>query len=243
MPNRQNHRGAHPDDRRLFSAAQIAKLCVASEEAAYLLSRGYAQTSVVDVVGRRHQLEARQRLALQRCMCSGAQREERTARQVKPEDIRGRALYIDGFNLIIGLEVALSGGVLLRGSDGALRDLAGLRGSYRPVAETETALELLGRLFDELRPAHVRTLLDAPVSNSGRLKTRLLEHGRSWACPVDVELVPDPDRELVGRELVVSGDSVVLDTAASWVNLLVYAVRTRVPDSWVVDLRAVQQPA
>jgi hypothetical protein len=242
MPNRQNHRGAHPDDRRLFSEAQRAKLRLASEEATYLLSRGYAATSVLDVVGRHHQLESRQRLAVQRCMCSRAQREERAARRVQPEHIAGGALYIDGFNLIIGLEVALSGGVLLRGSDGALRDLAGLRGSYRPVAETETALEVLGGLFDELRPARVLTLLDAPVANSGRLKTRIATHATRWSCPVEAVLVPNPDRELVGRELVVSGDSVVLDTAASWVNLLAYAVRTRVPDSWIVDLAVAGRP-
>ena len=242
MPNRQNHRGPHPDDRRLFSAAQLPKLRLASEEAAYLLSRGYAHTSVVDVVGRHHQLEARQRLAVQRCMCSNAQREERAARRVPPDHVSGRALHVDGFNLIIGLEVALSGGVLLRGSDGALRDLAGLRGSYHPVAETEVALDVLGLLLNELRPARVLTLLDAPVSNSGRLKALILEHATRWPCPVEALLVPNPDRELVGRELVVSGDSVVIDTAASWVNLLAHAVRTRVPDSWIVDLAVAGQP-
>jgi hypothetical protein len=239
MPNRQNHRGAHPEDRRLFSESQIGKLRIANEEALFLLGRGYAATSVLDVVGRHHQLEARQRLALQRCMCSDAQRRERGAHRVEPAHVRDRALYIDGFNLIIGLEVALSGGLLLRGSDGALRDLAGLRGSYHPVVETERALELLGDVADELRPARMLALLDAPVSNSGRLKTRILEHATRWSCPMDVELVPNPDRELIARELVVSGDSVVIDTAASWVNLLDHVVRTRLPESWVVDLGVV----
>lgn len=236
MPQRQNHRGAHPEDARLFAPEQVEKLRVACEEAAYLLGRGYAPTSVLDVVGRRHQLEARQRLALQRSMCSEEQRAQRAARRLGPEGARGRVLEIDGFNLIIGLEVALSRGLLLRGSDGALRDLAGLRGSYHTVEETETALELLGALFAELGPAQARFFLDAPVSNSGRLRGRILEHAGGWSCPALVELVPNPDRELAGRELVVSGDALVLDTAVSWLNLLEHAIATRVPAAWVVDL-------
>jgi hypothetical protein len=236
MPARQNHRGAHPEDSRLFAPAELDKLRLSCEEASYLLGRGYAESSVVDVVGRRHQLQARQRLALQRSMCSPDQQRQRAARRVQPADVRGKRLVIDGFNLIIGLEVALSGGLLLRGSDGALRDLAGLRGSYHVVQETDAALELLAALFTEIGPSDVHFLLDAPVSNSGRLLARILEQAARFGCSTDVSLVANPDRELAGRHLVVSGDALVLDTAASWLNLLDHAVRTRLPAAWVADL-------
>jgi hypothetical protein len=236
MPERRNHRGAHPDDHRLFAPAEIEKLRRGNEEASYLLGRGYAPSSVIDVVGRRHQLESRQRLALQRCMCSPEQCESRAARRVKPEEVRGRTLLLDGFNLVIGLEVALSGGVLLRGSDGALRDLAGLRGSYHLVEETRPALELLRELFSELGPAAAHFLLDRPVSNSGRLRALILEHAPRFPCGVAVELVADPDRDLAGRSLVVSSDALVLDTAASSVDLLGLVVATRRPAAWIVDL-------
>lgn len=235
MSPERGHRGAHPEDARLFAPAAVAKLRTACEEAAYLLSRGYAERSVVDVVGRRHELEARQRLALQRSMCSEAQRTARLAKRVEASRARGQRLAIDGFNLIIGLEVALSGGVLLRGYDQALRDLAGLRGSYRLVAETERALELIAELAHELRPAELHFLLDAPVSNSGRLRACLLEHASAFALPVTVDLVPDPDRELARREYVVSSDALVLDRAESVVDLLTPAV-ARVPGAWVVEL-------
>jgi len=236
MPQRQQHRGPHPDDRRLFTPEEVGKLAQALEEAAYLLGRGYAKPSVLDVVGRRHELEARQRLALQRTMCGEAERRARLARCLPLEAARGGVLEIDGFNLIIGLEVAISGGLLLRAPDGALRDLAGLRGSYHTVQETELALELLGEVLSTTPPLRVRVLLDRPVSNSGRLREKILARAEAWPFDVDVELVADPDRELAGKELVVSGDSLVLDTAASWVNLLDHAVRTRLPEAWVADL-------
>jgi hypothetical protein len=41
--------------------------------------------------------------------------------------MRGELLYIDGFNLLTTLEVALSGGIVLLARDGALRDIAGVR--------------------------------------------------------------------------------------------------------------------
>ena len=53
--------------------------------------------------------------------------------------ILDRTLLVDGFNLIITIEVALSGGLVLDCADGTVRDLAGLRGSYHPVDETDGA--------------------------------------------------------------------------------------------------------
>lgn len=235
MPHRQQHRGAHPEDRRLFAPEQVRTLALALEEAEFLLERGYSENSVVDVVGRRHYLEARQRLALQRMMCSTSARRARAEHQRPLSAASGHVLEIDGFNLVIGLEVAISGGPLLRGADGAFRDLAGLRGSYHPVMETDRALELIGELIAPATPELVRVWLDRPVSNSGRLREKIAEHARGWSFPVTVELVADPDRELFGRELVVSGDSLVLDGAASWVNLLGHALEARLPDAWIVD--------
>lgn len=230
----RRHRGAHPEDHRLFGPEALRTLALGLEEAEFLLERGYSESSVVDVVGRRHHLEARQRLALQRMMCSTSARRSRRERLRPLEAVTGRVLEVDGFNLVIGLEVALSRGPLFRGADGALRDLAGLRGGYHPVLETDRAIDLVGELLAPVAPERVHVLLDRPVSNSGRLRALLLERASAWSFPVDVDLVPDPDRELRGRELVVSGDSLVLNAAASWVNLLDAAICARIPDAWVV---------
>lgn len=234
MPHAQRHRGAHPEDSRQFGAAALPRLRDAAIEVAYLLSRGYPLEPLLNFIGGHHQLETRQRMALRRTACSDAQRATRAARLRPPELAAQGPLHIDGFNLIITLEVALSGGVLLRGADGAIRDLAGLSGSYRPVEETEEALRLLGEGLHELRVPMVQLLLDAPVSNSGRLRARVLEHAATWSMPVEVTLHPDVDRELVGLSGVVSSDSVVLDACASWVNLGAWLVGRALPQAWLV---------
>lgn len=234
MPHAQRHRGAHPEDSRLFAPAVLARLRAAAAEVAYLSSRGYPLEPALNFVGSHHQLEARQRLALRRTACNAEQRKERAARLLPMEQAGSGPLQIDGFNLIITLEVALSGGLLLQGADGALRDLAGLSGSYRPVEETEEALRILGEGLQALGVPAVHVLLDAPVSNSGRLRARVLEHAAGWPLPVEVSLHPDVDAALIGMQRVVSSDSAVLDACVSWINLGAWLVRRALPQAWLI---------
>jgi hypothetical protein len=240
MSNESPGRGASPEDAQLFAPAVMPRLRAAQEEAVWLLGRGYPLSMVIRTVGDHHQLHARQRLALQRSACSAAQREGRTARAVPVNALREQAIVVDAFNLVVTLEVALSGGVLLAGADGALRDLAGLRGNYRLLDETETALALLGETVAALGVASLGFFIDAPVSNSGRLRGRILEHAARWSCAVTADLVPDADPVFSGCERVVSSDSAVLDACASWVSLAAWIVRERVPGAWIVDMNRTQ---
>ena len=111
--------------------------------------------------------------------------------------MRGRAVWIDGFNVLTTVEAALGGAVVLIGRDGSLRDIAGVHGTYRRVEETTPAIALVGAALDRLGVGPCRWLLDRPVSNSGRLRAMLLDAaadaGRDWA----VELPFDPDAELI----------------------------------------------
>ena len=77
-------------------------------------------------------------------------------------------------------------------------------------------------LFDILREAgvsRVNILLDQPVSNSGRLKTCMADLGEEYPFILDIRILRDVDRELYGKENVVTSDSIILDHCISWVNL------------------------
>jgi len=152
-------------------------------------------------------------------------------------DVAGRSITIDGFNLLTTIEAALSGGVLLRGRDGCLRDMASMHGSYRRVAETLPALQLIGEFLEPHDVEHCCWWLDQPVSNSGRLRTLMLElaEGQSWNW--DVELLPDPDRELCQTDqLIVTADAAVLDRGGKWCNLAAEIVDAKLPSAWIIDL-------
>ena len=234
-PDRRRHRGAHPEDARLFEAARLASLRVATSELSWLLSRGYQTKSALKLVGDRHNLRERQRLAVSRAACPEESCARRRASLV--HEVKGEGLVVDGFNLIILLEAALSGGVLVVGRDGCVRDLSSVHGSYRAVEETECALLLAGEALAALAPASVLWLLDSPVSNSGRLAARVREVASARGWPWEVRVEFNPDREIVNSDRVaVTSDSNVLDGVKRWLNLGRMIVERYVERPWVIDL-------
>lgn len=240
MPDRRRHRGPHPGDTERFGPEQVPLLRRATGDLAWLLGRGYATDSALRLVGDRHQLDVRQRLAVKRCACSEEQARARRAREVAPTALRGASVWIDGFNVLTTVEAALAGGPLLLGRDGVLRDMASMHGSYRRVEETAPALEAIAEVLERRAPMRCRWLLDAPVSNSGRLKAVIEEwaqrrgRGTDWEASV----VRDPDPLLIAaRDVVVaSADSGVIDGAACCWQLAREVVASLTDAVWLIDL-------
>jgi hypothetical protein len=238
MTPKTKRRGYDTADETCFSEVAAKQLRQALDEIVWLLDRDYKLKQVIDLVGGHYQLTARQRLALQRAAATGNQCTHRAETLLPMVAASQTPLNIDGFNLIILLEVALSGGPLILGRDGVLRDLAGLRGSYSIVDKTKRALSLIGEALSEIRPPCATFYLDAPVSNSGRLAQLILEEAPNWMCPVEVKTVKNPDVVLAVAAGVVSGDSVILDDCKSWFNLGRWITTRWVPEAWIVDLEA-----
>jgi hypothetical protein len=237
-PDTRRHRGAHPADRELFGPAQLPKLRVAVGELGWLLSRGYNMTSSLKLVVDRHGLRERQRLAVSRCACSEDDRRRRMEHRVPLEELRNQPVIIDGFNLIITIEAALSGGPLLIGVDDCIRDLSSVHGSYRSVEETDRALSMIGTAIQNSPPASALWLLDRPVSNSGRLATKItaLASRNSW--PWEVEVVFNPDSAIIASAAVaITSDSSILNRVSRWSDLKSHLLAQEIPDAWTIDLR------
>src|SRR6476659_9133456 len=109
-PDIRKHRGAHPEDRKLFTGDQIAALRQAVDELSWLLTREYSIKAAVKVVGDRHELTERQRIAVAGSAGSDQSGAGRAATEVALESLHDASVIIDGFNLIITVEAALSGG-------------------------------------------------------------------------------------------------------------------------------------
>ena len=236
MSTKNVKRGFDPDDVKIFSKESIAELKIAQEEIQWLLDRGYKIKQIIEFTGNHYLLSSRARTALQRTTSSTADYEKRRSTMLPFECAKDGCLNIDGFNIIITLEVAMSGSPRLLGKDGVYRDLAGLRGTYRIIDKTDTAIALIGKTLQELSVPMVKFYLDSPVSNSGRLKTKILECSEQWGMPVEVELIPNVDAVLAGKERVVTGDSIILDECKSWFNLSRKIIEDYIQDAWVVDL-------
>ncbi|SRR6266404_3131413 len=237
MPDSRKHRGAHPEDKKLFAAEQLPALRQAVGELSWLLTRDYSLKGALKLVGDRYALTDRQRLGVARAACSDQSQERRLRCLVSVEAVADENLIVDGFNLIITVEAALSGGVLLVCRDHCIRDLSSVHGSYRAVNETVRAIGLIGEVLATLGPKSVLWLLDRPISNSGRLAKRIreaaLEKNWSW----EVETVFNPDAEIAASDrIVISSDSHLLGQVPRWLNLNRFLVEKSLDEPWLIDL-------
>ena len=119
------------------------------------------------------------------------------------------------------LESLLSGAYVFMGADGYYRDIAGIHGSYKRIAHTEAAIELVGNYLAGHGVAQAHWYFDQPVSNSGRLKALTLDIAQTNNWPWTAELVFNPDKALVeGTAIAISSDAWVLDHAVRNFNLV-----------------------
>ena len=236
MPDKRIHRGPHPSDAKLFAPSAVADLQSALADFSLLLTKGYADKSALKLVGDRFSLTERQRLAVMRSACSDQHLIGRRQRRVELGNLRGQRLAVDGYNLLITIEAAMSGAVLFKGRDGCIRDLASIHGTYRKVTETIPAVQLIGKFLEDGGIAGALWLLDSPVSNSGRLKTLIGELARKNNWDWEIRLTISPDAELIKTDVVaVSSDSVVLDNCKSWVNLASDIIKENLAPIRVID--------
>ena len=237
MPDKRTHRGPHPADEKLFAPDAIPNLQLATADFSLLLTKGYAEKSALKLVGDKFSLTERQRLAVMRSACSDQHLVSRNRRCVALKNLADQEIAIDGYNVLITIEAAMSGGIIFKGRDGCFRDLASVHGTYRKVTETIPALQLVGEFLKEIGVSKAVWLLDSPVSNSGRLKTLMGELAQKSNWNWEIELLLSPDAELKKTDAVVAGsDSVVLDACKRWVNLATEIIKYKLASVRVIDL-------
>ena len=237
MASHQTHRGLAPQDERLFAARQLPALRAAAADLCWLLAHGYAPRSAIELVGNRHNLTCRQRMAVSRHACADEDVQRRQKLRVEPGQLQSQELWLDGYNVLTVLESALAGGVVLLCRDGCCRDIAGIHRRHRKVNETLPVLRLVGETAAALGANRCRWWLDQPVSNSGRLKTLILEEAARAGWNMEVELNFSPDHVLSHTgEIIATSDGIVLDRCQRWVNLAQLIITDCLPRTRLLDL-------
>ena len=226
-------RGYMPSDDKEF-IDQIEKLREAGEELFYLINRGYQIKPASTFVGNHHLLSERQRLALVRSISPKGSIEERVAKEV--HELKDSVVYIDTFNTVITLEIAFSGSTLLSCMDGTIRDLAGLRGTYRIIDKTDLAVEAIRKVLEAEGVKEAHFLIDAPISNSGRLSSKIEDMFEKSPVEAVCEVINDVDKNLYDRERVITSDAIILDNCRSWYNLTGKAIQTEIGDYPFVNI-------
>lgn len=230
-------RGYVPEDEIQFSGRQLELLQKTADEVQFLLDQGYNIKPVTTFVGNHYMFSERQRLALARSVSAKEYVQTRISKELLQNGtgMIPRIVHIDGVNTIITLEVVLSGSPILYCRDGVIRDLAGLRGTYRIIDKSQEAVELLLGQLESLNISDAVFYLDVPVSNSGRLSELIRQCAKGYSISVQTQIIPDVDRVLEQMEGVISGDAIILNRCKSWLNV-VYTIVEQIEDIWKIQL-------
>lgn len=233
--NTEVRRGFVPEDAVQFNQRNVLILRKAQDELFYLIERGYPIKSASTFIGNHYVLSERQRLAIVRATSDSMSLKLRKEK-LNSDDLKNCTVNIDGLNLIITLEVALSGSVILKCMDETYRDLAGLRGTYRLIDKTDEAIRLIGLELSKQNIKKAVFYLDSPVSNTGRLKLRILELLNGMDYDIEVILTTNADVILEKQENVITSDSIILNKCISWINLLESLIPV-LPEVNCIDLK------
>ncbi len=227
-------RGFFSSDETEFNTESVQKLYQAGYDLYYLLNRGYKIKGASVFVGNHYMLSERQRLALVRAVSSDENIWMRKKKEITGT-LENSTVNIDGFNTIITLEVALSDSLLIKCMDGTIRDLAALRGTYRLIDKTQLAIMHIGKQLEENKVKKAIFYLDSPVSNSGRLKTQIMELLEQFNYEVEVYVIHNVDSVLETLDHVITSDAIILDKCKSWVNLNQKIIEEKMEKELLID--------
>lgn len=231
------NRGKEGRDDLLFgTASSQQKIQEAVTDLSYLLERGFSEKSSLQLVGNRYKLNHRQQRAVQGMSEANSKLELRAKKRVSVAALANQELIIDGFNLLILLESALSDAYLFKGLDGCYRDLSYVHGTYKKVVQTGKAIELVASFLEEHSIKSTTWVFDKPVSNSGRLKTLLRELAEEKGYAWEILLDNNPDKVLASsKKIAVSSDAWILDRAAHWCNLAAYLIEEKLNGQNIIN--------
>ena len=197
----------------------------AADDFRYLLNRGYPRKASLELVGNRYQLNYDQRHLLHRGVFSKTDSKLRRKKKTSLSEIRGKELVIDGYNVLITLEAALSGRSLVSGDDGFIRDISGLSGNFKKSERTDQALQLIFDTLGRIKPRHTLFLFDAPISKSGKLAQEVRGRLRGETVPGDARAVKVPEKILIGFPgVVATSDTAIIDRSKKVLDLAGYVI-------------------
>jgi len=197
-----------------------------AEDFRYLLNRRYPRKAGLELVGNRYGLTFDERHLLHRGVFSRMDSQARRKKKVSAREIRNKDLAIDGHNVLITIEAALSGRPLVLADDGFIRDISGLSGSFTKSETTETAIQLILNVLKKWKPRKTLFLFDAPISMSGKLAEEIRDRLKRENLLGDAKAVKVPEKILIGFPgVIATSDTAIINPSKKVLDLAGYILR------------------
>ncbi len=196
----------------------------AAEDMRHLLNRGYSRASAVRFVGDRFALGKPERMVLYRCIHPSEESQRRSSKLVKPEMLRGRAMALDGFNVMWTIYWAINGHPIFLCDDGIIRDITVARG--RPsIEKAGGTVNPLTAALSDLSPSSVNLIFDEQISNSGAVSAYINERLNSAGIESRSSTSRTADFDISrAKGVVCSSDSIIVDKAKEAFDLAGFVI-------------------
>jgi hypothetical protein len=194
----------------------------------YLLNKNYPEKETLKLVGDRFRLTGVQRTILFRGITSKEKASNRKSRRIPIEDLKGKELYIDGYNVLFTIMNYLLGKMVFIGNDGILRDSGG---AYGKIEKEEIFYKAAGTLMDFVQQRDIENItmyLDQPVSNSQshviQLKKMQQEKIKGEVCLL--HSVDNRLKQIKGGVIATSDSEIIDHTPGKIIDLARSALET-----------------
>jgi hypothetical protein len=186
----------------------------------YLLNRKYNQKAALELVGNKWNLNRDERHILYRAIFSDEEINKRHQTEVKPEQIQGKTVNIDTYNILITLESILKGLIVIRANDGYIRDISKVSSKYKHSEYTIQAIQMVLKKLRGFLLKEVIFFLDKNISKSGQLAVIIKEEMKHLEMKGDAKPVQCSDKATIEHSgIVISNDRVVLEKTRLHFNL------------------------
>ncbi len=191
-----------------------------------LLEEGFPQKAILKLVGDRYRLSSVERTMLYRGVSTDNNSSFRKAKLALVKNIKNNSLHIDTYNVLITIGSYLNGSLVFIGSDNFLRDAAEIHGK---AFRNEFFYRAIVMIFDYLKihkVSETHFYLDSPVSNSGKLSSKINECIIINKISGSAQTVNSPDFVLkeIREGIISTSDSNIIDNC----NVPVFDLARRV---------------
>jgi hypothetical protein len=144
----------------------------------------------------------------------------RKDKRIKVNELCGRKVAIDGYNVLITIESLIIGAPVYLCDDGFLRDTRGIFRRYKSSDHTTLALSEILSILKESGVGWAELFLDQQISRSGELATEIRGMMTGFEVPGFAKTAKDVDRKLkLAKCPVATGDGAIIDEASEAVDI------------------------
>jgi len=196
-------------------------LLQAAEDIRYLLKAGYPRDSAIRFVCDHHRISKAQRILLSRVVFDAATVLTRKSKVVDCGAIDEACVWVDGFNVLFGVECIFLNEPVFVCDDGFFRDLRGAARSYRLMDTSFQAIDAILSFFSDHNPSRVEFLFDAQISRSGELSAECGKKLKSFKINGISRTSRRVDFELKQCiDIVATSDGIIIDKVDRVLNLV-----------------------